>query len=150
MLGTMKDRAGPWRVAHALTPRQVGALCDLYRRQWWSGGRTPAGVRRMLARSPVVVALVDAESGAIGGFCRALSDGVYRAAVYDVMVAEDQQGAGLGKVLLDALMDHPLMAGVERVELVCHPELVPFYEKWGFRETPDDWRTLVRTRTPVG
>ena len=112
--------------------------------QWWSRGRTPDRVRRMLQHSDVVVAVVEPDSGVLQAFCRALSDGEFRAVVYDVIVHPDHQGEGLGTQLLDALCAHPLIGGVDRVELFCLPELVPYYTRWGFAPVPPGWRTLTR------
>ena len=38
------------------------------------------------------------------GFGRAISDGVYQAAVYDVAVVPDYQGKGIGKIILQTII----------------------------------------------
>ena len=30
------------------------------------------------------------------------------------------------------VLDHPMLAEVGHIELYCQPELIPFYEQWGF------------------
>jgi len=40
----------------------------------------------------------------------------------------------LGKKLMDAIVGHPALVRVEHFELYCRPELIPFYERWGFKE----------------
>lgn len=131
-----------------LTAAQIEELCRLYATQWWTGDRTVSGVRRMLAGSDVVVGLTDPADDRLVAFCRVLSDGVYRAVVYDVIVAESHQGRGLGRMLMDAVMGHPAVAGVARVELFCLPDMVPFYNKWGFSVVPPEWRTMTCSADP--
>jgi len=131
------------RVIHALNATQIDQLCALYQQQWWSRQRTREGVTAMLAASSAVVALIDTDARLIG-FSRALSDGIYRAAIYDVMVLEAQQKTGLGSQLMNAILAHPKLANVARIELACLPELVPFYERWGLKTVPPAWRQMVR------
>jgi GNAT superfamily N-acetyltransferase len=88
----------------------------------------------MLAHTDLVVALVDPATDRLVGFARALTDRRYRAYVYDVIVAPDWQGRGLGRVLMDALLAHPRLAAVEMIELSCQREMVPFYRRWGFTD----------------
>jgi predicted GNAT family N-acyltransferase len=106
----------------------------LFATAWWTASRTPEDVSRMLAASTLTVGLVHRPAGRLVGFARALTDGVYLAVVLDVVVAPDARGAGLGALLLDTVLAHPAVAGARSVELVCQPELVPFYRRWGFTE----------------
>ena len=66
------------------------------------------------------------------GFARVLTDWHYRAYVYDVIVATDWRDRGLGRELLDALMER--LHAVESIELSCQPEMIPFYRRWGFTD----------------
>lgn len=137
-----------WQVISELDDGHVADLVALYAVQWWSAGRDADGVRRMLAHSPMVIGVVEGDSGRLVAFCRALSDGVYRACIYDVMVDETHQNEGLGRLLMDQLTSHPMIKGVQRVELVCYPDIAPFYEKWGFAEVPPDWVMMVLGARP--
>lgn len=104
------------------------------------------GIMTMLSASAAVVGLID-KDGTLIAFCRALSDGIYRATIYDVMVAEDQQKTGLGDKLIDTLLAHPALKDVARIELACLPELVPFYQKWGLEVVPEEWKQMVKGRS---
>jgi len=64
------------------------------------------------------------------GFGRAISDGVYQAAVYDCAVATEYQGRGLGRLLLENILDR--LPGCN-VILYASPGKEGFYEKHGFR-----------------
>jgi GNAT superfamily N-acetyltransferase len=107
---------------------------ELYRAAWWADQRDAAGVEQMLAGTDLVVALIDPAADRLVGFARALTDWRYRAYVYDVIVAPDWQGRGLGPVLMDALLADPRLAAVETIELSCQPEMVAFYRRWGFSD----------------
>lgn len=61
-----------------------------------------------------------------------ITDGVYKALVCDVIVAEAHRGEGLGERLIDPLLAHSSVARIPHVELYCLPALVPFYERRGF------------------
>ncbi|WP_027722673.1 GNAT family N-acetyltransferase [Maridesulfovibrio zosterae] len=65
------------------------------------------------------------------GFGRALSDGAYQAAIYDVAVIPEYQGMGLGKTLMDALMEK--LSGCN-VILYAAPGKENFYAKQKFRK----------------
>jgi predicted GNAT family acetyltransferase len=63
----------------------------------------------MLEGSDVVLALQDAGSQELIAFARALTDGVYKALIFDVMVTPAYRGRSIGCILMGALLDHPLL-----------------------------------------
>jgi GNAT superfamily N-acetyltransferase len=133
-------------VVHTLHEDRIPQLMHLYRGEWWSRDRTEADVRRMLAETDIVIALIDSETDRLAGFARALSDGVYKAFLFDVIVDSAHRGTGLGKQLLDAVFAHPALQDVQHLELYCRPEHVAFYEKWGFGRAPAELCFLRCTR----
>ena len=126
-------RNEPWLLLDRLEPRHVPQLVALFQSAWWTRGREHADVERMLEGSDGVVAFTN-PGGDLLAFARFLTDGVYKALVFDVIVAESERGTGLGSALTDALLAHPRLAGVAHIELYCLPELIPFYTRWGFTE----------------
>lgn len=121
-----------YEVVHEVPEGWIAELTALVAAQWWCRGRSEADVRHMLGASDAVVALREPGGGALLGFARALSDGRFRAHVYDVVVADGRRGRGLGKALMEAVMAHPKVAGVEVVHLDCADEMAPFYARCGF------------------
>jgi predicted GNAT family N-acyltransferase len=113
---------------------QLPRLLELFAQAWWARDRTLDDVARMLAASDLVFCLVHRDSGRLVGFARVLTDDVYLALVLDVVVAAELRGAGLGAMLMDAVVGHPRVGAVGGVELVCQPDLMPFYRRWGFTE----------------
>jgi GNAT superfamily N-acetyltransferase len=90
-------------------------------------------------------ALCDIDSDKLIGFARAISDQIFRAAIYDVMLETKYQGKGIGRLLMDTVLNNPKMKCVERIELYT-VDKAPFYEKWGFVSL-NDRMTLMRKTT---
>jgi len=121
----------------------------LFASAWWAAERTDTEVRRMLAASDLVVAVIHRPSGRLVGFARVMTDEVYLAVVLDVIVAPDVRGSGVGATLLDTIVEHPRLAAVRSIELVCQPDLIPFYRRWGFTDQVADSRLMRRTTDPL-
>ncbi|MFN6344673.1 MAG: GNAT family N-acetyltransferase [Cyanobium sp.] len=96
---------------------------------FWAQGRSRAQLRRMLSGSAAVVSLWRGKR--LVGFARASSDGVFRAVLWDVVIPEDLQGQGLGRQLVEALLNTPALRGVERVYLMT-TNSAGFYRQLGF------------------
>ena len=69
-------------------------------------------------------------AGGLIGFGRAISDGVYQAAVYDCAVLPEFQGKGIGKKIVEAILLRVLQCNVI---LYANPGKEGFYQKLGFR-----------------
>ena len=137
---TDKEIGKVFQVVHRLTEAQAGELVALYRNEWWTRNRQEADVRRMLEHTDLIFGLCEARAprsfgaGRLVAFARVVSDSVYKATLYDVIVAPEYRGQGLGRLLMNAVLEHPAVAQVEHVELYCLPELVSFYRALGFTE----------------
>jgi predicted GNAT family N-acyltransferase len=138
-----------YRLIERLEDSHVRELVALYQNEWWSKARKLDDVRSMLAHSDLVFGLVETSSNRLVGFARVLTDRVYRATLFDVIVAGDSRGNELGKLLMDAVTTHPDLATIESLELHCLPELEPFYAKWGFAHNTTGTSTLRRRRESV-
>jgi GNAT superfamily N-acetyltransferase len=125
-------------------PSRITELTDLMRTAWWMSDRTPAEVARLVEHSDIVTALTLADR--LVGFARVLTDYTHIALVLDVIVDESRRSSGLGAALLDAVVNHPELAAVRSLELVCQPELIPFYRRWGFTDQVGS-STLMRRTT---
>jgi len=68
--------------------------------------------------------------GRLAGFGRAISDGAYQAAIYDVAVAPEHRGKGLGAKIMKSLLSR--LRGCS-VILYASPGKEGFYSKLGFR-----------------
>jgi predicted GNAT family N-acyltransferase len=126
-----------------LAPNQIYELVDLYKNEFWSKNRTHQDVVKMLAASDIIIGLVD-ESEHLIGFTRVLTDFVYRATIYDVIISPHHRNQGLGAKLMDALIHHPQLSQVENIALYCLPEMIPFYERWGFTSAAPKFTLMYR------
>jgi predicted GNAT family N-acyltransferase len=119
-----------------LTGEDVPALVRLYEEYEWWADREAGAVRRALAETPVAVG-VEVDDTLVAA-ARVLTDHVYYATVYDVIVADDRRGEGLGELLLAGVLEHPALADVDGLWLLCRAGLVPFYESVGFERFDED------------
>lgn len=131
-------RHGPLRLRMLWRLAALGGL--LNGQSFWATGRSRSQLARMLRGSQVVVSVW--EGSTLVGFGRATSDGVFRAVLWDVVVAEDQQGRGVGRRIVEALLRSPQVAAAERVYLMTTTG-EGFYEKLGFSRV-DSQRLMLR------
>lgn len=83
--------------------------------------------RAFAASHTTVFAWVD---GQLIGFGRAISDGVYQSAIYDVAVRPECQAQGVGSLIVQHILAH-LPKG--NIILYASPGKEAFYETLGFR-----------------
>jgi GNAT superfamily N-acetyltransferase len=117
-------------VPHGQREIPAEGVLGLYQAAGWWPERTAEQVRAVLRASPAVGAWHGQD---LIGFARAVTDGILRAYVEDVVVSPDWRGLGAGHALLAGLMDQ--LGRVPVVTLFCSPDLVHYYEASSF------WRT---------
>ena len=120
-------RHGRLPVQLLLGINQVRGLFD--DNSFWAQGRSRRDLVRMLLGSCSVVSAW--KGGRLVAIGRATSDGVFRAVLWDVVVAEEHQGRGLGRWIVQALLTSPPVAASERVYLMT-TNSSGFYERLGF------------------
>ena len=113
---------------------------------FWAQQRNDAELRRMLRGSDVVVSLWRGKR--LVGFGRASTDGIYRAVLWDIVVAGDLQGRGLGRKVVEALLSSPSLRNVERLYLMT-TNSAGFYQQLGFQKV-DPQQLLIRLIEPSG
>lgn len=131
-----------FRFVDHLQEKQIIELVELYKNEFWSKQRTYQDVVKMLNASDIIIGLVDDDEQLIG-FTRVLTDFVYRATIYDVIIKSSHRNQGLGVKLMDAVMNHPQLNEVEYIALYCLPKMMSFYELWGFK-TADNLKLMYR------
>jgi ribosomal protein S18 acetylase RimI-like enzyme len=136
-------------IVHQLSETQIDDLVSLYANEFWSNRRTRDGVVKMLRNTDLLFAAVDG-AGRVVAFCRVLTDFVYRAWVYDVIVSPAHRGEGLARLVLDAMLDHPKLKDVETIDLTCRPEMAAMYQKWGFVTDSSGTIRMRRKRSSAG
>ena len=97
---------------------------------FWAKGRSLKGLKIMLSKSTVVITIWDKKQ--LVGFGRANSDYCYRCVLWDIVVANDAQGQGIGSLLIKALIKSPELKNVEKIYLMT-THCSNFYEQKGFQ-----------------
>lgn len=110
----------------ALAPQAAALLAGTY----WNGSFSLETLAASHVGSSAWVAAVDAD-GRLVATARALSDGAKRAWIYDVCVAPEQRGTGLGKRIVSLILDHPVVRHARWVGLSTRDAL-GLYERFGF------------------
>lgn len=119
-------------------------VLELLSQEWWTAHR-PSDVVEKSLRNSQLVFVACSPQGSVVGAARVLTDFTYLAMVLDVMSSKAHRGEGIGAALMDAIIEHPSLQQVDSIELVCQPELQPFYARWGF--TGDVGRSGLMRRT---
>lgn len=102
--------------------------------------RTAAIHQRAFNSSYTVIFVFDEEN--LIGFGRAISDGEYQAAIYDVAVLPDYQGQGIGKAIVRAIIEKTPNCNFI---LYASPGKEKFYEKENFKRMKTGMALFVNT-----
>lgn len=118
-------------------------LVDLYRFTHWGRSRTVEQIDRMLQGSSLCFSARHDER--LVAFCRILTDFVFRASLWDILVHPDHQGRGLGTALLRYALDHPAVKPIPLI-VTYTSDLVPFLRRLGFASDEGNMQLL---RVPI-
>jgi GNAT superfamily N-acetyltransferase len=104
-------------------------LQALYHYAPWAAGRKKEEIQVMLKNTDYVFSAQDIDR--LVGFARILTDHIYRATLWDVVVHPDYQGQGVGEALMKTIFSHPVLSNVQKFWLNTRDKQ-PFYERFGF------------------
>jgi len=107
---------------------EAGQLLRLFNQAPWAKGRTLDDAREMLRHTDVALCAWDGEE--LVGFGRVLTDFVYRATIWDVIVEKAYQKQGLGTKIVERILNHSRLKKVELFWLCTRRP--SFYERLGF------------------
>ena len=103
----------------------------LDRNAFWAKNRTIRYLKKCLANSYVVISLwVDNE---IVGFGRALTDGIYRGVLWDIVIDQNHQGKGFGTLILNNLLSSKKIKNTKKLYLMT-TDKKSFYSNFDFKE----------------
>ncbi|MGF9889381.1 GNAT family N-acetyltransferase [Priestia megaterium] len=102
---------------------------EIYRSVGWTK-HDEEKIKKVFQSSNVVAIAYEEDN--IAGFGRALSDGVFNAAIYDVVVDEHYQNKGIGQKVIQNLLAQ--LDDISCVHLVSTAGNEEFYRKAGFRK----------------
>jgi GNAT superfamily N-acetyltransferase len=108
----------------------LDAVCAFLARSYWAPKRSPEVIVRSLEHS-IPFGVLDGDR--LVAFARVISDRATFAYLADVFVEESRRGAGLGTLLVECIMAHPALQGLERWSLATR-DAHALYRKFGFQE----------------
>lgn len=115
---------------HTEKPILPSDLMGLYQDAGWWTNRDENGISQLLVSGVAVGAWKDDR---LVGFCRSISDGIYRAYVEDVVVLSTYRNKGIGERMVKRLLDE--LKDIDVISLFCTEDLDGFYEWSGFKRT---------------
>jgi ribosomal protein S18 acetylase RimI-like enzyme len=111
-----------------------GVTADMLRGGFFVGWPDPPSAEthlRLLRQSDHIILAADDETGSIVGFVTAISDGVLCAYIPLLEVLPMYQRRGIGTELMRHMFTR--LRGLYAVDLLCDPEVQPFYARLGMR-----------------
>ena len=103
----------------------------LERNAFWAKGRKINDLKKSLANSDVIVSIWFRDE--IVGFGRALSDGVYRGVLWDIVIDQNHQGKGYGRMILKTLLNSKIIKNTKKIYLMTTNKKL-FYSQMDFKE----------------
>ena len=124
---------------------EASQLLRLFHQAPWAKDRTLDDAKEMLRHTDMALCAWDGDL--LVGFGRVLTDFVYRATIWDVIVDKAYQGQGVGTDVVQRILNHPRLKKVELFWLCTR--MPKFYEKLGFsskEQTGMVWSRLKQGR----
>jgi ribosomal protein S18 acetylase RimI-like enzyme len=109
-------------------PPDASQLLGLFHQAPWAKGRSVDDAKEMLRHTDLTLCVWDGDR--LIGFGRVLTDFIYRATIWDVIVDRAYQGQGVGTEIVRRILNHPRLERVEHFWLCTRRP--GFYEKLGF------------------
>ena len=98
---------------------------------FWAKNRTIHDLKKCLANSDVIVSIwVDKE---IVGFGRALTDGIYRGVLWDIVIDQNHQGNGYGSLIVNNLLSSKKIKNTKKLYLMTTNKKL-FYSQFDLKE----------------
>ena len=120
----------------------IDVIVDMLTRAYWAVGRPRERTERAIQNS-LVFGIYDGERQI--GVARVVTDYSIFAYLCDVFVHEDYRAHGLGKWLIQTIMDHPDLRDMRRWVLVTN-DAHGLYKPFGFTsiEDPEHWMQMFK------
>lgn len=97
----------------------------------WRNPPSAAARVELLKNSDEIVLAINEDTGNVVGFVTAITDKVLTAYIPFLEVLPEYQGQGIGQELVRRILER--LNGLYAIDLLCDPELQPFYAKFGMK-----------------
>jgi GNAT superfamily N-acetyltransferase len=118
-------------IIYTFSDDHIKQVHQLYQGVWWGKERSLEDTKNCIRGSQVCIGILDSDNSLIG-FTRVISDFIYKAIIFDVIVSAPYQGNGLGQKLMSLVKSYDALRKVKHFELYCLPEMAGFYSNLGF------------------
>jgi predicted GNAT family N-acyltransferase len=118
-------------IIYNFSDKHIKQLYQLYQDVGWGSERSLEGTNDCVQNAQICIGILDNNYNLIG-FTRILSDFIYKAFIFDVIVSTEHRGSGLGQKLMELAKNHEKLKKVKHFELYCLPEMEAFYSSIGF------------------
>ena len=114
-----------WNTIDIVTLYRIGG--------WWKESYNPFAIKQLITGSFAFAVAVNSSSGKTIGMGRIIADGTSDAYIQDLVVLPEYRGQGIGKQLVNALLDICLSKGMTWIGLISEPGQNGFYSSLGFK-----------------
>jgi len=118
-------------IIHKFTTIQANQLHELYLNEWWTQDRTLEETKKCISGSQVCIGVIDEDKNLVG-FIRVITDFIFKALIFDLIINKNYRNKGIGKKLLEEILSHKKLKDIKHFELYCLPELEKLYKQFGF------------------
>ena len=101
---------------------------------WWRENYSKSGIKYLIEGSFAFAVVIKKKTGKAVGMGRLLSDGVSDAYIQDLVVLNEYRGRGIGKYLVNELVNYCKSKKIMWIGLIAEPNQDNFYEKLGFKK----------------
>lgn len=118
------------KIIHSIGEINWEEIRDVYQSVGWN--KHTIEIIKQIFQNSNVISFVSVDDRIVG-IGRAISDGVFNAAIYDIVVHKDFQKLGIAKKIVNDLLNR--LNHISCVHLIATTGNVEFYHKLGFKET---------------
>lgn len=129
MSGALECQRGEFRISTDPSKLQLEAIAAFLATSYWAHQRSVATIQRSLEGS---LCFGVYQAGEQIGLARVVTDKATFAYLCDVYILESYRGLGLGKWLVQTVLEHPDLQGVRRFMLATK-DAHKLYAQYGFK-----------------
>jgi len=108
-------------------------IVELYKAGgWWKNSHNSSEIESLIKGSFAFAVVIEKTSGKTIGMGRILSDGVSDAYIQDLVVLPKYRDQGIGKQLVEFLLQHCISKGIMWIGLIAEPGQDRFYLAMNF------------------
>ena len=106
----------------------------------WAQNRSISDLKKCLSKSDVIISLwIDKK---IVGFGRALSDEIFRSVLWDIVIDQNHQGKGYGKIIVKTILESKKIKNTKKIYLMTTNKK-DFYTQLDFEQV-DSQKLLLK------